>query len=67
MGPPVDVRTTGEFNISNFISNCLILNFSILQKNGSDSTEVSVLDLKTVLVLWTSPWMNVEGGMSSIE
>ena len=34
-----------------FISNCLILNFSILQTCGSDSTVVSVLDLKTVLVL----------------
>ena len=50
-----------------FISNCLILNFSILQKSGSDSTVVSVLDLKTVLVLWTSPWMNVAGGVSTVE
>ena len=34
---------------------------------GSDSTVVSVLDLKTVLVLWTSPWMHVAGGVSTIE
>ena len=49
-GPPVDVRTVGEFNIFRFlfISNCLILNFSILQTWGSDYTVVSVLDLKTV-------------------